>query len=162
MQSAQYSKPFRNYARQIFLIGQVYKERNAARSDVDDYLLKMKKSIISMSLSYSHISKLKQKVDNLVSWERKYARFFRTEDGLTEELKSHLAVLEDELRNEKEEKMRITSESQEKVQEITESMQEMKDKMKHLHMEKAKRQHRLKILEQKITGKVDRDGYFNS
>ena len=162
MQSAQYSKPFRDYAKQIFLIGQVYKEKNAARADVDDYLGKMKKSVISMSLSYSHISKLKQKVDNLVSWERKYARFFRTEDSLAEELKSHITALEDELRNEKEEKMRIISESQEKVQEITGAMQEMKDKMKHLHMEKAKRQHRLKILEQKITGKVNRDEYFSS
>jgi chromosome segregation ATPase len=143
-------------------MSRIYGEREKAKAEVNDYLEKMRISIIKMRLSYTDIARLKQKIDNFANWERKYAKFFRPPDGETEELKKHIAALEEELKSEREEKFRIISESQEKAQEFNESMQNMKNNLKHLMLEKAKRQHRLKALEQKISGKIDVHGYYDS
>ena len=156
----QNTKSFRNFAKHLFLISRVHSERNKAKEDVDDYLKKMRKSIIRMNLSYTNIDRLKQKVDNLVNLERKYAKFFRPEDRETLELKEQIKSLEQELRNEREEKLSIISENDEKIMELTESLDNIKNKMKHLFMEKAKKQHRLNALEQRINKNIDTQNYY--
>jgi len=57
-----------------------------------------------MRLSYSDIDRLKKKIENLIDWERKYAKFFKPEDKEILELKNQLNALGQGLRNEKEEK----------------------------------------------------------
>lgn len=162
MQPLQNSKSLRDFAKHLFLIAKVYSGRNKAREEVDDHLKKMRKSIIRMNISYTDLDRLKQKIDNLISWERKYAKFFRLEDKETQELREQIKFLEQELRNEREEKLSIISENDEKIMELTESLNNIKNQMKHLYMEKAKRQHRLKALEQKINEKVDTGSYYHS
>ncbi len=162
MQPLQNSKSLRDFAKHLFLIGKVYIERNKAKEEVDSHLKKMRKSIIRMNLSYTDIDRLKQKIDNLISRERKYAKFFRPEDKETQELKEQIKSFEQELRNEREEKLSMINENDEKIRELTESLSNIKNQMRHLYMEKAKRQHRLKALEQKINQKVDSHSYYHS
>ena len=162
MGTIQQAKPFRHFARQLFLASKVYVERNKSKKEVDSYLQRMRKSVIRMSLGYSDVDKLRKKIDNLIDWERKYARFFKPEDNETNELKSQINALEQELRDEREEKYRIISENDEKVRQLTESLNSIKSHMKHILMEKAKRQQRLTVLDKKIREKVDVHGYFGS
>ncbi len=162
MLQIQDTKSFRHFAKHLFLVGNVYTKRKKAKEDVDNYLQKMRKSIIRMNLTYSDIDRLKQKIDNLINWERKYAKFFKPADKETEELKNQIKALEQELRNEREEKLSIISENNEKIQQLTESLNNIKNQMRHLHLEKAKRQHRLNALEQKIREKVDVHRYYHS
>ncbi len=162
MSNLQNSKPFRHFARHLFLIGRVYVERRKAKEDVDNYLQRMRKSIIRMNLSYSDIDKLKKKIENLTDWERRYAKFFKPEDKETQALKSNINALEQELRNEREEKMSIISENNEKIGQLTSSLDNIKNQMKHLHMEKARRQQRLTALDKKIMERVDVHKYYHS
>ena len=160
MMPIQNTKSFRNFAKHLFLISKAHTERNKAKEDVDDYLKRMKESIIRMSLSYTHIDRLKQKVDSLINLERKYAKFFRPVDNETLELKKQINSLEQELRDEREEKLSIISENDEKIMELTGSLNNIKNKMKHLFMEKAKRQHRMNALEQRISKNTDTQSYY--
>lgn len=162
MSDLQNSKSFRHFARHLFVVGRVNIERNRAKADVDSHLRRMRKSIIRMNLSYSDIDKLKKKIDNLIEWERKYAKFFRPEDKETISLKSQINSIEQELKNEREEKMSIISENNEKISQLTGSLGSIKSQMKHLHLEKAKRQQRLTALDKKIREKVDVHNYYRS
>ena len=173
MHPLQSSKSFTHFAKHLFLIGRVYVERNKAKEDVNNHLQKMRKSIIRMKLSYSDIDRLKEKIENLIDWERGYAKFFRPADKETEELKkqvqsleqelkSQVNALEQELRNEREEKQRIIYENDEKIKQFTESLSNIKSQMRHLHLEKARRQQRLNALESKIKEKVDVHKYYHS
>ncbi|MBI2541400.1 hypothetical protein HYV80_01700 [Candidatus Woesearchaeota archaeon] len=162
MPAVQNTDSIRHFARHLFLVSKAYASRKKAAEDVDEHLRRMGKSIVRMSLSYSDISRLKQKIDALIGWERKYAKLFRPEDKETEELKSHIAALEQELRNEKEEKYSIISENNEKIAQLTESLSGIKDQMKHLHLEKARRQQRMQALDKKINEKIDLHRYYHS
>ena len=55
----------------------------------------------------------------------------------------------------------IIGERDEKVAELTEAINSIKNHMKHLMLEKAKRQHKMKILEKKIDKDVDRGSYYS-
>ena len=162
MGSLQTSKPFMHFAKYLFLVSKIHRERTIAREDVDNHLKKMRKSIIKMDLSYTDIDKLSLKINTLVNCERKYAKFFKPEDTERQEFRNEIANLEQELRNEKEEKSRVISEHDEKIKELSDSLGNIKNKMRHLLMEKAKRHHRLKILEQKINKNVDTKSYYHS
>ena len=159
-QATQIPKSVRHFTKHLFLISKVNAEREKAREDVYSHLRKMRKSIIRMSLTYSDADRLKQKIDNLINWERKYAKYFRPEDNEKQELKNHIRDLEDELSKEKEEKFRIMSEHDERLKELTDSLESVKHKLSHLMMEKAKMNNRLKILEEKISQKVDSKDYY--
>lgn len=158
----QNAKPLRDFTKHLFLVSKVYINRNMAKLDIDEHLNKMKKSIIRMNLSYSDVEKLKKKIDNLLILERKFAKYFRTEDEETEELKNHIKALEQQLSNERESKLSIISEYDEKTKELSESLNNIKNNMKHLLVEKAKRQHRLRVLEEKISNKVDVHKYYKN
>ena len=151
-----------DFARQVFLASKVHQQRENASNEVFFQLQKMKKSIIGMNLRHSDIDRLRQKIDMLIDWERKYARLFRPSDSGTADLKSHIVLLEDEIKKEREEKHMIISERDEKVAELTDSITRIKNSMKHLMLEKAKRSHRLTVLSKKIDDDVDRSGYYNS
>jgi len=157
----QNTKSFRHFARHLFLAGRVYAGRKKAKEYVGSQLQRMRKSIIRMELTYSDADRLKQKIDNLIDWERKYAKLFKPEDRETTELKSRISALEQELRNEREEKMSIISENNEKIMQLSQSLDGIKDQMRHLHLEKARRSQRLNVLEQKIRQKVDVHSYYN-
>lgn len=162
MMPIQDSRPFRHFARHLFLVGKVYMGKKKAEGDVYSHLQRMRKSIIRMSLTYSDLDRLKEKVADLISWERKYAKFFKPADRETGELRNEIKALEQELRSEREEKMSIISENNEKIAQLTESLSNIKSQMGHLHMEKARRQHRLNALEQKIRQKIDVHKYYHS
>ena len=162
MDQVQTSKSFRHFARHLFLVSGVYVERNKAREDIYSNLQKMKKSIIRMSLSYSDIDRLKKKIDNLISRKRKYVKLFKPGDNETNEQKSQINALEQELRNEREEKYKIISENDEKIKQLTDSLTNIKSKMNEFLVEKAKRHQRLTALDKKIRAKVDLHRYYNS
>lgn len=162
LQLMQNSKSFRHFARHLGVVGRAHYERNKAKVDVEEHLHKMRKSIIRMSLTYSELDRLKEKIENLINWERKYAKFFKTEDKETIELRNQLRSLEQELRNEKEEKLRIMGENDEKINQLTQSLENVKNQMKMLLMERAKRNQRLRALETKISKNVDVHGYYHS
>ena len=153
-------KSFRRFATRFFLIGKINSERKKAGESINSHLEKMRKSIIKMRLSYKDIDLLKDKIENFVHWERTYSKFFKPEDKEKLELRAQINALEQELRDERKEKERIISENNEKVRQLTESLNDIKRHMGHLHLEKAKRQQRLKALEQKITEKVDIHRYY--
>ena len=162
MYPIQNSKSFGHFAKHLFLIGRVYVERNKAKENVNNHLQNMRKSIIRMRLSYSDIDKLKEKIEALIDWEREYAKFFKPEDKETLELKNQINALEEGLKNEREEKLKLISENDEKIAQLTESLGNIKSKTNHLLMEKSKRQQRLTALDRKIREKVDVHGYYNS
>jgi chromosome segregation ATPase len=158
----QNSVSLRHFARHLFIVSNAYAGRKKSREDVDVHLHNMRKAIIRMSLSYNDIDRLKQKIENLVDWERRYAKLFKLSDKETDELKRQISMLEDELGNEREEKSKIISENDERVNQLTASLSNIKNQMRHLHLEKAKRQHRLNALESKIREKVDVRRYYSS
>lgn len=153
-------KPVRHFTKHIFLIAKVYAEREKSREEVYGYLQKMRKSIIRMNLTYTEVDRLKQKIDNLVDWERKYAKYFKPEDDEKQNLKNHIIALEEELKREREEKLRIVSEQEERLKELTESLEGAKHKLRSLMLDKAKRHQRLKMLEEKISRKVGSGDYY--
>ena len=154
-------KSFRHFAKHLFLISGVYIERNKAKGDVYSHLQNMRKSIIRMNLSYSDIERLRKKIDNLINLERLYAKFFKPEDNKTIELKDQINALEQELIKEKEEKETIINDNNEKITQLTESLNNIKSNMRHVLMQNAKRQHRLRALENKITESVDVHRYYH-
>ena len=158
----QHSKSFTHFAKHLFLVSKVHVETKKAREDVNEHLEKMRKSIIRMSLSYTDIDKLKEKIRKAIDHERKYAKFFKADDKETQELRSRMNALEQELANDREEKQKIVSENDDKVKQLTESLTSIKNQMRHLLMERAKRHQRLKSLEKKIKEKVDVHKYFSS
>lgn len=162
MYTIQNTKSFRNFTKHLFLVSKTYRERSKAKQDVGEHLHRIRKSVIRMSLTYSDIDRLKQKIENLVYLERKFAKYFKPEDRETEELKSQINALGQELRNERESKLSIMGDYDEKIRELTESLNSVKHRVRHLMMEKAKRQQRLHALEQKINKNVDVHGYYHS
>ena len=158
----QSTKAMSHFAKHVFLVSNIYADKKKAEDEVYGHLSKMKKSIIRMSLNYRDIDKLKEKIEILIDTERKYAKFFRPEDGEAKELKARIAELEEQIKNEREEKYRIVSENDEKIAAMSDSLEAIKHKMRMLHMDKAQRQRKLSILEEKINKKVNRDEYFNS
>ena len=162
METIQSPTSLRHFAKHLFLVGRVYVERKKAREDVDNHLQKMRKSVIRMSLTYSDIDRLRQKIKNLINWERKYSKLFKAPDNETEDLKRQIRALEGKLAEEREEKHTIISENNERIAQFTESFNSVKSQMKHLHLDKLRRQQRLKALESKIREKVDVHRYFHS
>ena len=162
MQSIQNSKSFGHFARHLFIAGKIYIERNKAKEDVNSQIQKMRKSIIRMTLSYSDIDKLKEKINNLIEWERNYAKLFKPEDVETKELREQINLLAAELRKEREDKRRVIEENNQKINQLTDSLNHVKSKTNYLLMERAKRHHRLKALENKISEKVDVHRYYHS
>ena len=162
MEQIQNTKSFRRFSRNLFLIGRVYVERNKAKEDVYSQLDRMRKSIIRMSLSYSDVDRLRAKIDNLIDWERRYAKLFKPEDKELESLKIQIAELEGELNTEREEKLMVISENDEKIAELTNSFHRIKDQIRNLHLEKASRDHRLRALEKKIVQDIDVSRYYHS
>jgi len=162
MQPSQNPKPFRHFAKHLFIAGKIFLERKQAKEDVENHLQRMRKSIIRMTLVYSDVDKLKEKINNLVDCERRYAKLFRAEDGETRELRMQLNYIEDELKKEREEKRLTIEENSQKMQQLTESLSNVKSKTNELLMERAKRHQRMKALESKISGKVDLHKYYHS
>jgi len=162
MQPLQNSKSFRNFAKHLFLVSRTYRERNKAKEDVDQHLHRMRKSVIRMSLTYSEIDRLKQKIANLVSLERKFSKYFKPEDRETEGLKNRISELEQELKNERESKLSAIDDYNERINELTESLNNVKHRTKYLLIERAKRHERFRALEQKINKKVDVRNYYGS
>lgn len=152
----------RHFARHLFVVSRVHADRNRAKSDVDSHLHKMRKSIIRMNLGYSDIDRLKEKVNRLVESERKYSKFFKPEDNEAKELKNQISALEQELKNEREEKQRVIYENDEKIQQLTGSLNSIKRKMNELLIEKSKRHQRLTALDNKIREKVDVHKFYHS
>ena len=161
MELMQNSHSFRHFAKHLFIAGKIYIERKKAKEDVEAQIQRMRKSIIRMALTYSDIDRLKEKISNLVDWERRYAKLFKAEDRETVELKKQVASLETELAKEREEKQRIAEESGQKTAQLTEALNNVKSKTNYLLVERAKRHQRLKALEAKINQKVDVHRYYH-
>ncbi len=159
MYAVQNSRYFRHFARHLFLLSKVYREKNKAKSDVDTHLKNMRGSIIKMRLSYKDVDRLKEKLEVLIDWERRYSRLFKPEDTEIQDLRSRISSLENELKVEREQKQNITNDNRERIKELTESLNNIKSQVMHLMMDKAKRHHRIKALEQKITGKAEPNNY---
>lgn len=162
MESLLNSRSFRHFSRHLFFASKIFVERKKAEHDIFEHLQNMRKSIIRMSLSYSDVDKLKKKILNLIDWERKYAKFFKPEDDETKHLNEQIKMLEEKLRREKEERMALANENNEKIKQLTESLNNIKNQMKHLHLERARRHHRLKALEHKIKQRVDLEDYYKN
>ena len=151
-----------HFARHVFLASWAHKEKVKTRDDVYSYLDRMRKSIIKMNLNYSDIDRLKEKIDCLVDSERRYSRFFHPDDRGLIELKKHMQALENELADEKKEKQRMTEDHGKKITQMANSLEIVKSNAKQLMMEKAKRQQKLRALEQRIRQKVDVSDYYYS
>ena len=162
MLNFQDSNWFRKFSRHLVIASGVYFNKSKAKDEVDKQLEKMRKSIIRMTLSHSDVDKLKEKIDNLIDWERRYARLFRPEDNEIKELKEEIMHLEHELRGERESKSKMHEEHNDKTQQLTQSLENIKGQLKHLHLERAKRHHRLKALDDKIKSKVNVHRYYHS
>ena len=151
----QKTRAFKKFSFNLFHLGRIYSERKKAIDDLDDFLIKMKKSIIRMELKFSDIDKLRTKLDIVTRWERSYAKFFKTEDGEMNQLRNEIKSLEDKLSRERQEKEKLLNENSEKIRLLTESMGSVKNKLKELHLDKARRQHRFHAIEKKIKEKFD-------
>ena len=139
----------------------VYSEKGKAKESVAAQLKRMRRSIIKMRLSYSDVDRLKEKIERLIHWESKYAKFFMPKNYETQELKRQLNTLEAELSLEKEEKQKIIEEKEQKIMELSESLDNLRNQAKSLLIEKAKRNHKLRALEKKIHEKVDVHRYYH-
>ena len=151
-----------HFAKHLFLVSNVYVQRNKSGEDVNNHLQKMRKSIIRLRLTYSDVDILKEKIKNLIDLEREYAKFFKPEDKKTRELKNRIYHLEQELKNENEEKHKIILENDEKIKQLTDSLNNVKSSMRYPLMERTRRQQRLHALERKIRHKIDVRGYYHS
>lgn len=149
------SLAFKFYAKNLFYMGKVHAERIVARYEVEDHLSRMKKSIIRMSLSYSEVEKLREKILKLADCERRYARFFRGEDEETKILKTKVHELEQELTRER-------AENSEKVKQLTDSLKAIRDRMHMLEHERLKRHSRLEAIERKINESIKPSHYARS
>lgn len=156
------NKAFRQFAKNLFLMSKVHIDRKKAEEALDAHHSKMRSSIIGMRLSYTDMDSMKEKVGNLIDSERKYARTFKPNDSEIQQLKSRVMYLERELAKEREEKQKITDGTRERIRQLSESFDNIKSQMMHLHLEKAKRQQRLRALEEKINKNIDVHEYFHS
>ena len=156
------NKSLLHFSKHLFLVSNVYVQRHKSKEDVNNYLQKMRKSIIRLRLTYSDVDILKEKIENLINLEREYAKFFKPEDKKTKELRDRINHLEQELKNDKEEKQKIIFENDEKIKQLTDSLDNVKSSMRSLLMERARRQQRLNALERKIRHKIDVRGYYDS
>ena len=155
------SKSLRHFANHLFIAGKIYIERKKARDDVDSHIHRMRKSIIRMSLTYSDIDKLKEKIHIMIEWEGRYAKLFKPEDKETTELKKKISDFGTELAQEREEKQKTSEENSQKIAQLTEALNNVKSKTNYLLMERAKRHQRLIALEKKINEKIDVHGYYH-
>lgn len=160
MLQVQNLQSFRHFSRHLFFASRIHVERRKSERDVFEHLQKMRRAVIKMSLGYSDIDKLKKKIENLVEWERKYAKFLRPGDDEAKQLQSQINLLEEKLAREREEKIEAINENNEKIKRLSESLDNIKNQLKHLHLEKAKRTHRLKAIENKIRERVNLDDYY--
>ena len=160
MLQVQNLRSLRHFSRHLFFASRIHIERKKSEQDVFEHLQRMRKAIIRMNLSYSDIDKLKRKIENLIEWERKYAKLFKPEDEESKQLRDQINMLEERLAMEREEKIAAINENNEKIKLLTESLNNIKNQMKHLHLEKAKRHHRLKALEEKIKQRVNLEDYY--
>jgi len=64
---------FRHFSKHLFLVTKSYIERKKAKEEVDLQLEKMRKSIIRMRLSYTDISRLKERIEKLANAEYNYS-----------------------------------------------------------------------------------------
>ena len=151
---------FRHFSRHLFFASRIHIEKKKAESDVFEHLQRMRRAVIKMSLGYSDIDRLKKKIENLVEWERKYAKFLRPDDDESKQLNAQINLLEEKLAREREEKIAAINENNEKIKRLSESLNNIKSQLKHLHLEKAKRTHRLKAIENKIRDRVNLDDYY--
>ena len=156
------SRSLRHFTRHIFLIGKIYTGRNRAKEEVYASIHRIRRSIIRMNLTYTDIDNLKKKIEKWMDMESRYARFFRPEDKEIAELKNQINYLQEELKREREDKAKVIWEHEEKVMELNDSLSNVKNSMKHLFMEKAKRQQRLNSLEKQINKKIDLGRYYSS
>ena len=76
--------------------------------------------------------------------------------------KDQINLLELELKSEREEKEKIIYNNDEKIKQLTESLDNIKNHVRHLALEKAKRQHRLNALDSRIRNKVNISNYYSS
>ena len=160
MDAQQTTRSLRHFTKYLFLVSKAHNERKQTRAEVYEHLEKMRKSILRMNLSYTDIDRLKEKIDKLADSERKYSRFFRPEDSEKQDMKSRVVALEGELSREKEEKFKIMGEHEARIKEMKDSLDGVKHKLRTLMVEKAKRHHRLKALEEKISQRVDSREFF--
>lgn len=162
MKTIQNLRSFRHLSSHIFFLTKVYVELKKTRKDVYSHLQKMRKSIITMNLSYTDIDRLKQKIGALIELERKYARLFKPEDAETQELKRKAQSLQNDLDKANQEKEIIIEESTQKISQFTESINSLKSKINFLLIDKARRHHRYKSIEQKIKKEIDVHQYYNT
>ena len=156
------SPSFRKFSKYVFIVGQVFTERNKAREDVYNHLHHMRKSIIRMRLSYTDVDRLKEKIEKLAILERKYGKYFKIPDEETEQLRNQIKELEKKVADISDAKQAIINANNQKIQQLTESLESVKSQLRQLLMDKAKRTQRLKALESKIRSKVDLHSYYRS
>ena len=155
-------RAFRHFARHLFLMGKLFAEKTKAEEDLDRHLLKMKNSIVRLSLTYGEIERLREKINKLVDCERRYAKFFRPEDSETAELREHILNLQEELNKERLSKENLTHDYEEKINQLNGTIEGMTSQLMHHNMEKAKRQQKLISLDKKIKEKIDTSHYYGS
>ena len=146
------------YTRSLFLIGKTYVARNQAKEQLNQHLNKMRSSIIRMRLGYKDIEILREKIDELVDWERKYARVLKSEDNEILFLKGQLKRLENELKLEREEKERMSANYKGKISSLAESIIKIRGHIEILLKEKVVRKKRYESIENKI--KMDLGNYY--
>ncbi|HLG24074.1 MAG TPA: hypothetical protein VI564_04055 [Candidatus Nanoarchaeia archaeon] len=160
MNSLEQTVVFRNFAKKLFIVGNVYSKTIKAREDVHKQMQKMKKSIIRLNLSYSDVDRLNHKVEKLIELERRYSRFFKTPDTEVKELKDHIEYLENQLSLERKEKRQLLEEEEVKINQMKEHMNAVKNHAKQLLLDRERRNDRMKDLEKKISKRVDIKSYY--
>src|SRR3989338_4953924 len=144
MNSLEQTVVFRNFAKKLFIVGNVYSKTIKAREDVHKQMQKMKKSIIRLNLSYSDVDRLNHKVEKLIELERRYSRFFKTPDTEVKELKDHIEYLENQLSLERKEKRQLLEEEEVKINQMKEHMNAVKTHAKQLLLDRERRNERMK------------------
>lgn len=160
MNPEQQTATFRNFAKKLFIAGNVYSKTLKAREDVHKQMHKMKKSIIRMNLSYSDVDKLNHKVENLIELERRYSRFFKAPDKELDELRDHVDYLQNQLTLERKEKRTLMEEQEHKINEMKDHMNTVRSHARQLLMDRERRNERMKDLEKKISKRVDIRSYY--
>jgi DNA anti-recombination protein RmuC len=166
MQRDNTPKPLKHFLSHLFVVGRVHNERNRSKIEVDRHLDMMRKSIIRMNLTYSDLDNLREKINNYLHWEAKYAKYFRPADKDTQEIKDKLEHVRKELRLEKEEKKRmkfdlederkkLKLENSKKLKDLKKAMSGIRIKMNQIIIEKAKKQKRLNYLDKKIDQRLE-------
>ncbi len=150
------SKTFRRFSRHLAKAGRVQINRVKSRQEVDEQLAKMRKNIIRMRLSYKDIDDLKERMHDMIYWEGMFQKIGKRDSGESEILRATIERLEHELYLEKDENRRIVQENNAKIQQLTESLESVKNKLKLMMLEKVKKHHRIKFLEEQMSGLSDK------